>query len=76
MKKKGIKEPEISPIDPEMMELYKDKTLEEMDKLIKQNAKKIVELEGVKNGIDRNKNLAASTKALKAKPIVDSLNKL
>lgn len=47
-----------------------------MDKLLKQNAKKIAELEGVKAGIDKNKNLAAATKMLKAKPIVESLTKL
>jgi hypothetical protein len=58
------------------MELYREKTLEEMDKIIRLNKRKMAELEEVKAGIDRGKNLAPSTKMLKAKPILDSLFKL
>lgn len=47
-----------------------------MDKLIRSNGRKIADLEGIKKGIDMNKNLAAATKMLKAKPIVEKLSEL
>jgi hypothetical protein len=69
-KKRKTKKKEEVVVEPDP---YEEKTLEEMEKWVRQIGKKVAEWEKMKAGIDRNQNLPESSKRLKLKPIVDKL---